>query len=71
MGVSWKAPFTLDITDALQAGENRLEIKVSNLWVNRLVGDKQPGARQIACAACDPSKADTLLLSSGRWVLSR
>lgn len=65
MGVLWKAPFTLDIADALTTGDNRLEIKVSNLWPNRLIGDKQPGARKIAFATFDPFKADSPLLPSG------
>ena len=43
IGIVWKAPFRVDITDTLIEGENRLEIKVTNLWVNRLIGDQQPG----------------------------
>jgi F5/8 type C domain./Glycosyl hydrolases family 2, sugar binding domain. len=42
IGIVWKKPFRADITDALKAGENVLEIKVTNLWVNRLIGDQQP-----------------------------
>ncbi len=41
-GVVWKKPFRADITDALQKGENRLEIAVINTWPNRLIGDQQP-----------------------------
>jgi hypothetical protein len=37
----WKPPFIVDITDAAKAGENRLEIRVVNLWPNRLIGDEQ------------------------------
>ena len=40
IGTSWMAPYRLDITDALQEGENKLEIKVVNVWRNRLTGDK-------------------------------
>ncbi len=46
MGVAWKTPFKLNISDVLTAGENELEIKVTNLWVNRLVGDEQPGVTE-------------------------
>jgi len=41
VGTLWKPPFLMDITDALQKGKNELEIRVSNLWVNRLIGDEQ------------------------------
>lgn len=37
----WKAPFTLDITSALHEGENKIEIDVTNLWANRMIGDEQ------------------------------
>jgi hypothetical protein len=43
MGIIWKTPFRVEITDALKAGSNQLEVKVTNLWVNRLIGDQQPG----------------------------
>jgi len=39
LGVLWKKPFRLDITSALQDGANELEVRVTNLWVNRLIGD--------------------------------
>jgi hypothetical protein len=65
VGVVWKAPFKLDITDALSPGDIRIEIKVTNLWPNRLIGDKQPGARKIAFATYDPFKAESPLLLSG------
>jgi hypothetical protein len=65
LGVLWKAPFVVDITDALRAGENRLEVKVTNVWPNRMIGDKQPGAQQVAFSTFDPFKADSPLLPSG------
>ena len=40
LGVLWKNPYRLDITNALRAGDNQLEIQVTNLWVNRLIGDE-------------------------------
>ena len=43
MGIVWKTPFRIKVTGELKTGENNLEIKVTNLWVNRLIGDQQPG----------------------------
>jgi hypothetical protein len=39
LGILWKEPFQADITAALRAGRNILEVRVTNLWNNRLVGD--------------------------------
>jgi hypothetical protein len=39
IGTGWHPPYRLDITDALRSGENQLEIRVANLWHNRIVGD--------------------------------
>jgi len=39
--VMWKAPFLLDIMPALHPGDNRIEINVTNLWPNRMIGDEQ------------------------------
>ena len=42
LGAYWKAPFVVNVTDALKAGKNELEVKVSNLWINRMIGDSRP-----------------------------
>ena len=43
IGTAWKTPFKLDIPPGyLHPGKNELEIKVYNLWVNRIIGDLQP-----------------------------
>ena len=39
LGVVWTAPWQVDITTSLKAGENDLEIEVANLWTNRMIGD--------------------------------
>jgi len=41
LGSLWKPPFRVDITPAVQPGENNLEVLVTNPWVNRLIGDEQ------------------------------
>jgi hypothetical protein len=44
LGVWWHGPFIRDVNDALRAGENTLELAVTNTWHNRLVGDEQEPA---------------------------
>ena len=44
LGVVWKKPFRVDMTGAAKPGPNRIEVRVTNLWVNRMIGDRQPGA---------------------------
>ncbi len=39
LGILWKPPFRVDITEALKAGANELVVNVVNLWPNRLIGD--------------------------------
>ena len=41
----WKPPYQADVTDYLSTGSNSITLKVTNLWVNRLIGDVQPGAK--------------------------
>lgn len=38
--VLWCAPFSADITAALKPGRNLVEIEVTNLWPNRMIGDE-------------------------------
>ena len=41
LGIIWKPPFRVDITDFIKADKNDLQVKVTNLWPNRLIGDEQ------------------------------
>lgn len=41
LGVLWHSPYELDVTEVLKSGENKLEIEVTNLWTNRLIGDER------------------------------
>lgn len=40
LGILWKRPYRVDITDAVKEGINKLEIQVTNQWPNRLIGDE-------------------------------
>ncbi len=46
VGTLWAMPYRLDITDSLAKGKNTLELDVTNLWPNRIIGDAQPLATQ-------------------------
>jgi hypothetical protein len=66
LGIIWKRPFRVDVTDVLKPGENKLEIKVTNLWVNRLIGDQQPDIpKKYTFTTQAFYKADSPLLPSG------
>ena len=66
LGTYWKAPFRVDVTSALKPGANTLEVKVINLWVNRLIGDQQEGvAKKYTYTAQQFYRADSPLLPSG------
>jgi hypothetical protein len=66
LGVLWKPPFEVEITQAVQTGVNHLDIKVTNLWPNRLIGDqKRPKDQRITWTTHEAYKADSPLLASG------
>ncbi|GLU45181.1 DNA-binding protein [Muricauda sp. NBRC 101325] len=66
MGTVWKTPFVLDVTAALTSGDNSLKINVTNVWVNRLIGDatKNPEER-ITYTTMPFYRGDEPLLPSG------
>jgi hypothetical protein len=43
IGIAWTPPYRLDVTGKVRPTGNVLEIEVANTWVNRLIGDQQPG----------------------------
>jgi len=55
LGVLWKAPYVVDITAAVVAGPNRVELEVTNTWTNRLMGD-----------AAKPEAERTTYVAAGR-----
>ncbi|MGN0191437.1 MAG: glycoside hydrolase family 3 C-terminal domain-containing protein, partial [Candidatus Cryptobacteroides sp.] len=63
--VLWREPFVCDISNLVTEGGNNLEIRVTNLWVNRLIGDEQPGAERLTFTPVRFYGADDDLLPSG------
>jgi hypothetical protein len=39
LGTCWKKPFRKDISSTVVPGKNTIELKIVNLWPNRLIGD--------------------------------
>jgi len=64
-GAPWHAPFRADIGDYVTKGRNRLEVRVANLWVNRLIGDAQPDAKALTWTALPAYRKDAPLRPSG------
>ena len=67
LGVVWCAPWRVDISKAIRAGSNDLEIDVVNLWPNRLIGDgKMPPEKRLTQTNIDTFyKGQHKLLPSG------
>jgi hypothetical protein len=66
LGIVWHTPYKVDITDAIKPGANQFAIKVTNAWVNRLIGDQQPDATtKYTFTVVKPYKANSPLLPSG------
>jgi hypothetical protein len=64
--ILWKPPFALDVTSVLKAGVNKIEVEVTNLWPNRIIGDQQPGVNEkYTFTVYGAYKADSPLIESG------
>lgn len=57
LGMLWKPPYQVDITNLAKGGEIFLEIQVTNLWPNRLIGDEQLPAENEYGNAASPGGA--------------
>ncbi|MFC4312028.1 glycosyl hydrolase [Steroidobacter flavus] len=65
IGTVWHAPYQLDIGKSVRAGANELEVKVANLWANRLIGDAQPNTKKVAFTTVPTYRPDAPLRPSG------
>jgi hypothetical protein len=41
LGLLWKPPYRVDVTQVVKPGANTLSVAVTNLWVNRMIADAQ------------------------------
>lgn len=65
VGTAWHAPYRVPLGGAARAGTNTLEVRVANLWANRLIGDAQPGAAKITFVAAPTYRPDAPLRPAG------
>jgi len=67
LGIVWTAPWRVEISGAVKAGSNDLEIDVVNLWPNRLIGDARlPKEQRRTVTNVEKfNKPDAVLLGSG------
>jgi hypothetical protein len=66
LGIVWKAPYRVDATEALKVGKNTVEITVTDAWVNRIIGDRQPNvSKTYTFTSPKFYKADSKLVAAG------
>ncbi len=67
LGVVWCDPWRVEIpAGLLKEKDNRLEITVANLWINRLIGDSGlPKDKRLTWSTLEPFKPDSPLQESG------
>jgi hypothetical protein len=70
LGVVWCAPWRIEVTGAIKAGDNQLEIEVVNRWANRLIGDQQPADADVRTVDCLPGFLGGQKLKAGRYTFS-
>ena len=65
-GIVWCPPWRVDISDAVQPDENKLQIEVVNFWPNRIVGDASlPEAQRLTRTNIRKLTATTPLEEAG------
>ena len=69
IGVVWTPPLRIDIGSAVKPGENLIEIAVTNVWANRLIGDEQESADLIWQAGDPRFKSGQFLREFPDWFL--
>jgi hypothetical protein len=64
-GTVWRQPFAARIDELVHPGDNTVEVRVSNLWPNRLIGDLQPDTQKFTHTNVHAYTKDSTLLPSG------
>ncbi|MCS0630217.1 glycosyl hydrolase [Telluria mixta] len=65
-GYAWHAPYRVEIGPFVKPGRNDLEVRVANLWINRLIRDADPAVKDKVTWTSEPTyKADARLRPSG------
>ncbi len=70
LGVVWCAPWRVEVTGALKAGANRVEIEVANRWANRMIGDKRSPDANARAVVCPPGFLGGQSIKTGRYTFS-
>jgi len=66
LGILWKRPFRVALGSAAKFGVNELEISITNLWPNRLIGDQNlPPEQRRTHTNITKFHADSPLMPSG------
>lgn len=66
VGTLWAEPYQVRIDTLLHPGDNTLQLEVTNLWPNRIIGGLQPGiTRTYTSTNIRHYRANSPLLRSG------
>jgi len=66
IGTLWKLPYQIDISTALKQGLNKIEVKVTNQWTNRITGDAlNPDKKVLSGSGLRFGGGNNALLESG------
>jgi len=66
LAVAWTRPFRVEVSRAIRTGRNDLEVRVANLWPNRLIADSAlPQDQRLTWTTWNPFKPGDPLPPSG------
>ncbi|HEY1579833.1 MAG TPA: glycoside hydrolase, partial [Terracidiphilus sp.] len=55
-GITWAPPYDVDVTGTLHPGSNKVEIRVTNEWTNRILGDSSLPANHRILPGVPPTR---------------